>query len=172
MAAINQQALLLQLAADLGAALKARQWQVATAESCTGGGVSAAITAIAGSSRWFGYGVVTYANQAKQKLLKVDPETLASQGAVSEPVVCQMLDGALELSGAEIALAVSGIAGPDGGSDDKPVGTVWFAWGCASGERITACHHLEGDRGAVQYQAIVVALTGLLHLVQTVKKPA
>ena len=125
---------LLQLAAELGDALQLRQWRVATAESCTGGGIAAAITAIPGSSNWFEYGLVTYANAAKQHLLGVDSETLSNEGAVSENVVRQMAAGTLSLTGADIAVAVSGIAGPGGGSAEKPVGTVWFAWAIAKTE--------------------------------------
>jgi nicotinamide-nucleotide amidase len=161
----NQSARLISLAAELGATLLARHWRVATAESCTGGGVAAAITAIAGSSSWFEYGVVTYANAAKTKLLHVDTQILATEGAVSEAVVNQMVDGVLSLSGADAAVAISGIAGPSGGSRDKPVGTVWFAWGLASGERTSICHHLNGDRQDIQRQAVVLAIEGLLEII-------
>lgn len=164
--------LLLRLAAELGAALQERQWRVATAESCTGGGISAAITAVPGSSVWFEYGLVTYANAAKQHLLGVDGRTLASEGAVSEQVVRQMVDGALALSGADIAVAVSGIAGPGGGTPAKPVGTVWFAWAVAKGAQIAQCHHLNGERRDVQQASVAIALQGLLSLVrEDSKKP-
>lgn len=161
---------LLQLATALGEALQSRQWRVVTAESCTGGGVAAAITAVSGSSSWFEYGLVTYANAAKQHLLGVDSPTLASEGAVSESVVRQMVAGALALSGAEIAVAISGVAGPGGGSAEKPVGTVWFAWGIARGPSVTACHHLQGDRCQVQKQAVIIALEGLLALMRDIPK--
>lgn len=163
---------LIQLAAVLGETLQQRHWRVVTAESCTGGGVAAAITAIPGSSAWFEYGLVTYADAAKQHLLGVDSRTLAKDGAVSESVVRQMAAGALSLSGADIAVAVSGIAGPSGGSAAKPVGTVWFAWEIAKGPHNVQCHHLEGDRNKVQQQAVVIALEGLLALLnENSKKP-
>ncbi|MGM8227300.1 CinA family protein [Cellvibrio sp. ARAG 10.3] len=163
---------LIQLATDLGETLQQRHWRVVTAESCTGGGVAAAITAIPGSSAWFEYGLVTYADAAKQHLLGVDGRTLVKEGAVSESVVRQMAAGALSLSGADIAVAVSGIAGPSGGSAAKPVGTVWFAWEIAKGPYSVQCHHLEGERNKVQQQAVVIALEGLLVLLnENPKKP-
>lgn len=155
---------ILQLSNLLGEKLLACQWRVATAESCTGGGISAAITAVSGSSTWFEYGLVTYANSAKEKLLHVNSQTLEQEGAVSQAVVEQMLTGALALSGADIAVAVSGIAGPTGGSADKPVGTVWFAWGLATGEINSHCYHFSGDRASIQQQAVTQGLTGLLQL--------
>jgi nicotinamide-nucleotide amidase len=151
-----------QLSVSLGEKLLARGWRVATAESCTGGGIAAAITAVAGSSAWFEYGIVSYANHAKQKLLHVNSETLAQDGAVSQAVVEQMVTGVLVLSGAEIAVAVSGIAGPTGGTLEKPVGTVWFAWGLANGKINSQCFHFAGDRTAVQLEAVTQGLKGLL----------
>ncbi|MFO1388891.1 CinA family protein [Cellvibrio sp.] len=151
-----------ELSQVLGEKLLARKWRVATAESCTGGGVAAAITAIAGSSAWFEYGIVSYANQAKEKLLHVDSHTLSTEGAVSRSVVEQMVKGALALSGADIAVAVSGVAGPSGGTENKPVGTVWFAWGLSSGVVDTKLFHFAGDRAAIQQQSVVAALNGLL----------
>lgn len=162
MAKNHRQQQVLALAEALGDNLWQRKWRVATAESCTGGGISAAITAIAGSSNWFEYGFITYANRAKQSLLQVDSLTLREEGAVSEPVVQQMAKGALALSGANIAVAVSGIAGPGGGSADKPVGTVWFAWAEATGRCVTSCHYLDGARADIQQQAVILALEGLL----------
>lgn len=153
---------LLQLGDQLGQRLLARGWRVSAAESCTGGGIAAAITAIAGSSQWFECGIVSYANAAKHKLLQVSEQTLATEGAVSEPVVQQMLAGVLALSGSNIAVAVSGIAGPSGGSPEKPVGTVWFAWGLATGQVRTQCMQFHGDRQAIQRQAVVHGLQGLL----------
>jgi nicotinamide-nucleotide amidase len=156
---------LLQLSNLLGEKLLARNWRVATAESCTGGGIASAITAIPGSSAWFEYGIVSYANQAKEKLLHVSPQTLLHDGAVSQAVVEQMVTGVLALSGAEIAVAVSGVAGPAGGSVEKPVGTIWFAWGLASGEIYSQCFHFSGDRQSIQQQSVVQGLSGLLsHL--------
>ncbi|WIO75621.1 CinA family protein [Porticoccaceae bacterium LTM1] len=152
-----------ELAAQLGQALKQRGWRVTCAESCTGGGVAAAITAISGSSDWFDAGFVTYSNAMKQRLLKVSADTLNSLGAVSQAVVEQMANGAIELAGANIAVAVSGIAGPDGGSADKPVGTVWFAW-AGPDSLVTKCCLFSGDRAAVREQAVSEALRGLLAL--------
>ena len=117
------------LAAQVGGLLKAHGLLLTTAESCTGGGVAQAITGIAGSSAWFERGFVTYSNLSKQQMLGVSVAMLAQYGAVSEAVVREMVAGALANSGAQVALAVSGIAGPDGGTADKPVGTVWFSSG-------------------------------------------
>lgn len=153
----------LQLSSLLGEKLLANGWRVATAESCTGGGISAAITAIAGSSSWFEYGIVSYANSAKEKLLNVNSQTLLEHGAVSQAVVEQMVIGILSLSDADIAVAVSGVAGPSGGTAEKPVGTVWFAWGLASGEISSECFHFVGDRASVQSQAVAQGLKGLLN---------
>ncbi len=153
-----------RLSQELGRALAAHGWRVATAESCTGGGVAAAITSVPGSSAWFEYGIVSYANRAKQQLLGVSADTLAREGAVSEPVVLQMVEGVLTVSAADIAVAISGIAGPGGGSPDKPVGSVWFAWGLASGERRTFFRRFEGDRQAVQAQSVLCALEGIFQL--------
>lgn len=153
-----------ELAVRVGEKLLARGWRVATAESCTGGGIAAAITAVAGSSSWFEYGIVSYANSAKEKLLHVNPQALLEHGAVSQAVVEQMVAGVLALSNSDIAVAVSGVAGPSGGTAEKPVGTVWFAWGLASGEIHSECFHFAGDRAAVQSQAVVQGLGGLLKL--------
>ncbi|WP_062067180.1 CinA family protein [Cellvibrio sp. OA-2007] len=150
-----------QLSQRLGEQLLQRNWRIATAESCTGGGVAAAITAIPGSSAWFEYGIVSYANAAKEKLLGVSSETLAREGAVSEAVVIEMARGVLALSGADIAVAISGIAGPSGGSVEKPVGTVWFAWATGTGEIKTELKRFDGDRAAIQRQAISFAVTKL-----------
>jgi nicotinamide-nucleotide amidase len=149
---------LLQLSQHLGEQLLARNWRIATAESCTGGGVAAAITAIAGSSAWFEYGIVSYANAAKEKLLGVSHATLACEGAVSEAVVIEMARGALNISGADISVAISGVAGPSGGSPEKPVGTVWFALARATGEIKTELKYFAGDRETVQQQAVIFAL--------------
>ena len=151
-----------QLCCQIGIALEARNASVTTAESCTGGGVATAITAVAGSSNWFGYGFVSYANSAKQNLLGVSAQTIEQHGAVSEAVVEQMAAGALAASGAEYGIAVSGIAGPSGGTEDKPVGTVWFAWVGPEG-MLTKKHLLLGDRDAVREQAIEISLKQLLH---------
>jgi len=137
---------------------------VSTAESCTGGWIAKSLTDIAGSSAAFGFGFVTYSNAAKTTLLGVSTETLDLHGAVSEPVVAGMAEAALERSQADFAVAVSGIAGPDGGSEEKPVGTVWFAWAHRSGDEpvvTTERRHLEGDRGRIRSQTVVLALQGL-----------
>jgi nicotinamide-nucleotide amidase len=154
---------LLQLSRRLGEQLQQRHWRIATAESCTGGGVAAAITAIPGSSAWFEYGIVSYANAAKEKLLGVSNEILVREGAVSEAVVIEMARGALALSGADIAVAISGVAGPSGGSPEKPVGTVWFAWVMATGEIKTESKWFDGDRMEVQKRAVAFALVGALE---------
>ncbi|HET6719545.1 MAG TPA: CinA family protein [Rhodocyclaceae bacterium] len=154
------------LAARLGEALLARGQSVATAESCTGGGVATALTAIAGSSRWFERGFVTYSNEAKQEMLGVSAATLERDGAVSAATVTEMAAGALRHSRADWALAISGIAGPDGGTPAKPVGTVWLAWAGPQGIRHCEQHLYPGDRRAVREQAGQRAIEGLLELLQ------
>ena len=163
---LSSQQKIQSLSDAVGHKLLARQWHVATAESCTGGGIAAAITQIAGSSAWFEYGIVSYANRAKTQLLNVQDKTLADDGAVSEAVVVQMAKGVLTLSGADIAVAVSGIAGPAGGTVEKPVGTVWFAWALATGEVNTQLLHFFGERVNVQQQAVEQGLKGLLALME------
>jgi nicotinamide-nucleotide amidase len=139
--------------------------KLTTAESCTGGGISEAITAVSGSSQWFEFGFVTYANSAKQKLLGVSKEALDEYGAVSEQVVKQMAQGAIKQSQADYAIAVSGIAGPDGGTQDKPVGTVWVCWQTPT-RSWTQQLMLSGDRQAVRTAAIKKSLQQLLqHLI-------
>ncbi|UTM57825.1 nicotinamide-nucleotide amidase [Photobacterium sp. CCB-ST2H9] len=150
------------LAIQVGQALKDQQWLAVTAESCTGGGVSAAITDIAGSSGWFDRAFVTYSNEAKQDMLGVRADTLTEYGAVSEPVVSQMAQGALTYSRGQISVAISGIAGPDGGTPDKPVGTVCFAWADATGWMLVETCHFDGDRWSVREQAVERALQGIL----------
>lgn len=138
---------------------------VATAESCTGGWVAKAITDIPGSSGVFHYGVVSYSNGAKEHLLGVRSETLEQHGSVSGPVVEEMAQGAINLSGADIAVAVSGIAGPDGGTDEKPVGTVWFAWAVRDGGKIrteSGIRNFGGDRELIRELTVVHALQGVL----------
>jgi nicotinamide-nucleotide amidase len=153
-----------QLAAQVGAALQAHGMMLAAAESCTGGGVATAVTEIAGSSAWFDRGFVTYSNQAKIDMLGVPHDTLARFGAVSEATVREMVDGALRHSQAQVALAVSGIAGPGGGTVEKPVGMVWFAWGIKDGESFTRLHQLAGNRAEIRTQAVRIALQGVLEL--------
>ncbi len=152
------------LAAQVGGALKAHGMMLATAESCTGGGVAQAITEVAGSSAWFERGFVTYSNLSKQQMLGVRETTLKQYGAVSEMTVREMVAGALANSAAQVALAVTGIAGPDGGTADKPVGTVWFAWGIKHGETRAQRHQLGGNRAEVRAQAVHIALQGLIDL--------
>jgi len=151
-------------AAQVGGALKAHGLKLATAESCTGGGVAHAITDVAGSSAWFERGFIAYSNEAKREMLGVSLDTLMHHGAVSEAVVREMAAGALQHSGAQVALAVSGIAGPDGGTPDKPVGTVWFAWGIKHGATHTRMHHLNGNRAEVRAQSVHIVLQGVLDL--------
>lgn len=142
---------------------------MATAESCTGGLVAGAITDVAGSSAVLDCGLVTYANEAKQRLLQVPEAMLAEFGAVSREVAEAMLAGVWSQSAAQIGVAITGIAGPDGGTDDKPVGLVWFAWGARSQAPQVACERFDGDRAAVRAEAVDYALNRLLDSVDTVK---
>lgn len=153
------------LAVGLGAALRGRGWLCATAESCTGGLVAAAITSISGSSAWFERGFVTYSNEAKVEELGVLPETLATHGAVSEQVAREMAEGAMRRSHAQCALAVTGVAGPDGGTPDKPVGTVCFGFAASGRKPMTTTRHFPGDRAAVREAAVREALGGLAAIV-------
>ncbi len=137
-------------------------WMLVTAESCTGGWVAKVCTDLAGSSAWFERGFVTYTNQAKGEMLGVSNETLNVHGAVSEATVAEMATGALEHSVAHVALAISGIAGPSGATDGKPVGTVCFGFAVHGGETWTERCHFEGDREAVRRQAVLYALQGIL----------
>tara|TARA_R110000868_G_scaffold13702_1_gene63477 strand:+ start:2329 stop:2811 length:483 start_codon:yes stop_codon:yes gene_type:complete len=151
---------LYSLTEDLANQLVLRHWRLATAESCTGGGVAAACTDLPGSSAWFDCGFVTYSNEAKMQLLGVSKETLVVDGAVSEATVREMVAGAVSHSCADVAVSISGIAGPGGSVPGKPVGTVWFAWG--NHRRISAeCCHFDGDRAAVRQQAVIHAIRGL-----------
>lgn len=160
------------LAAQSGALLKSHGMMLATAESCTGGGVAQAVTEMAGSSAWFERGFVTYSNLSKQQMLGVSEATLKQHGAVSEATVREMVAGALRHSAAQVALAVSGIAGPDGGTADKPVGTVWFAWGLRNGETLAQRHQLSGNRAAVRAQAVRIALQGVVNLLNQLTETA
>lgn len=149
----------------VAAGLTAAGGSLVTAESCTGGWVAKACTDLPGSSGWFAGGAVTYSNRLKTALLGVDPGLLATHGAVSEPVVRAMAEGAIARLGGTVAVAVSGIAGPDGGSPDKPVGTVWFAWAHRRGGEVEvrAAHAVfAGDREAVRRQAVARALDGVI----------
>lgn len=151
------------LATQLGAALKARGMMLATAESCTGGGIAEAVTRVAGASAWFDCAFVSYSYEAKSSMLGVPRETLVDFGAVSEETVREMVDGAISRSRAQIAVAVTGIAGPDGGMPDKPVGTVWFAWKFPKKPLVSEVCHFKGDREEVRHQTVVHALNKLLH---------
>jgi nicotinamide-nucleotide amidase len=152
------------LALKLSRALHVRGWRVATAESCTGGWIGKVLTDVPGSSQWFDGGVVAYSNAAKTGLLGVSNDVLAAHGAVSEEAVSAMAEGARSRFSADLAVAVSGIAGPGGGSADKPVGIVHFAWAAASG--ITAARRIfAGTRDAVRRQAVALALERLIELV-------
>jgi nicotinamide-nucleotide amidase len=157
-----------QLARSLGEQLRARGWRVSAAESCTGGGIAAAITSVPGASNWFDGSVVSYANRIKCSWLGVAGEDLEQFGAVSEQVARQMASGVLAMTDAQLAVAVTGIAGPDGGSEEKPVGTVWIAWAKSAGQEpveiAARCFYFEGDRAQVQAQTVVEALRGLLVL--------
>jgi len=142
----------------LAKALLARRESLATAESCTGGWVAKVCTDLAGSSGWFERGLVTYSNAAKQELLGVSAQTLNQSGAVSEQTVQEMVLGILRHSHAQWGLAISGIAGPGGGSADKPTGTVWIAWAGPGDWLVTRCYRFDGDRDEVRRQAVETAL--------------
>lgn len=152
------------LARAVGAALAQHGWRLATAESCTGGWIAEAVTAIGGSSAWFDRGFVTYSNDAKIDLLGVRPETLAGHGAVSEATVAEMAAGALERSLADIAVAVSGVAGPTGGTPAKPVGMVCLAWATRGADTRAITAHFDGDRASVRRQTVLRALHGVLEI--------
>jgi nicotinamide-nucleotide amidase len=156
---------LASLAAEVGWALRRKGWMLATAESCTGGWIAQVATAIAGSSQWFERGFVTYSNAAKQEMLGVREETLRQHGAVSEATVREMAAGALAASRAQVAVAVSGIAGPGGGTAEKPVGTVWIAWAESAGvgvDIVATRYHFFGDRQVIRAQTVQQALKGVL----------
>jgi len=148
---------LAELARGLGMRLRERGWRLASAESCTGGWLAKALTDVAGSSAWFGWGCVTYANAAKSKLLGISEALLAEHGAVSEPVARAMAESVRALSGADLGVAITGIAGPDGGTAAKPIGTVWIASASALGTRAEHCA-FSGDREAVRRQSVAHAL--------------
>ena len=153
-----------ELAGRLGVSCKRRGVMVAAAESCTGGGVAQAITRIAGSSEWFERGFVTYTNVAKEEMLGVSRATLEAHGAVSQEVAWEMAAGALAHSRAGVSVAVTGIAGPGGGTAQKPVGLVWFAWAHRGGRVQARRFVFRGDRAAVREQSVMVAVQGLIDL--------
>lgn len=154
---------LLELSRRVGAALQARGWMLALAESCTGGWVAKALTDVPGSSGWLERAVVSYSNRAKVELLGVSPRALETHGAVSEAVVREMAEGLRARSPVHLTAAVSGIAGPEGGSPEKPVGTVWFAWSAVDAATRARRCRFQGDREAVRRQSVAAALEGLLE---------
>lgn len=147
---------------ELAVQAKSKQIRIATAESCTGGWVAQELTALAGSSEWFECGFITYSNEAKQSMLNVPQVLFASDGAVSEPVVIAMASGAVQNSKADLSVSISGVAGPGGGSPEKPVGTVWLAWYLKGCEVETCLYEFQGDRQDVRRQAVTQAIKGLI----------
>ena len=157
------------LAETVGRELQVADWRVVTAESCTGGWIAKALTDVPGSSQWVHSGYVTYSNTAKMRDVGVSAPTLAEHGAVSEETVREMANGALRVTGVEVAIAVSGIAGPDGGTADKPVGTVWFSIAAPQARgpaAVCELRHFAGDRDQVRRQAVDYALRLVLRLVR------
>jgi nicotinamide-nucleotide amidase len=150
-----------QRAQRLGERFRAARYSLVTAESCTGGWIAKTVTDIAGCSDWFDCGMVAYSYEAKQALLGVRPETLEQHGAVSRETAIEMVSGALIHAGANIAVAVTGIAGPGGGAPDKPVGTVWLAWKRRGGYAQAKVFHFDGDREAIRRLTVAAALDGL-----------
>ena len=154
-----------QLACELGDKLLARGWMLATAESCTGGWAGQLITAIAGSSHWYERGFITYANAAKVEMLGVPAELIEAHGAVSEETAVAMAAGALAHSHAQAVLAITGIAGPGGGTPHKPVGLVCYGWALADGTRMSSTCRLDGDREEIRSRAVAAAFRGLIELI-------
>ncbi len=157
---------------DLAEALLARGWRLATAESCTGGLIAACCTAVPGSSRWFERGVVSYSNAAKTELLGVPTDLIERVGAVSEAVACAMVTGLLAQGPAEVAVAVTGIAGPDGGTPQKPIGTVWLAWGGRDSGPQARLLNLPGERHDVRHATVLAALAHVTQWVRTSTTPS
>lgn len=155
------------LASELSQALKTKSWVLATAESCTGGMIAATVTSIPGSSGWFDRGFVTYSNLAKIEMLGVSPETLEKFGAVSEETAREMALGALKNSQAQIACSITGIAGPDGGSAEKPVGTVCFAWASKEALTTSTTMRYNGNRQEIRAHSVTTALEGLIHTLRS-----
>jgi nicotinamide-nucleotide amidase len=150
---------------DVKKQLLSRGLKMTTAESCTGGWLAQQVTSLAGSSEWFDCGFVTYSNSSKQNLLGVNPATLKEHGAVSEQTAIEMARGALDRADADVAISVTGIAGPDGGTPDKPVGTVWIAWVVPERPPVARCFHFDGDREMVRLETVRAAFAGLLELI-------
>ncbi len=161
---IPDDAALRELAQRVGESLQSHGLMLVTAESCTGGWIAKTVTDTAGSSEWFDCGLAAYSYEAKQALLGVRPQTLEKHGAVSRETVLEMVSGALSHSGGTIAVAVTGIAGPGGGTHDKPVGTVWIGWKRRGGDPRAEVFHFDGDREAVRRQTVAAALQGLERL--------
>ena len=157
---------LYEVAEKAGRALERRGLMLATAESCTGGWIAQAVTAVPGSSAWFERGFVTYTYVSKREMLGVQGDTLEKHGAVSEAVVLEMAAGALKASHAQISVAVIGVAGPSGGTPEKPVGTICFAWARENGSARAETRHFEGDREAVRRQSVVYALDVLVDILE------
>lgn len=156
----------IQCASALGSLMLAHRYMVVTAESCTGGMVSALITEIAGSSQWYDRGFITYSNQSKQQMLGISEHDLLKYGAVSQRVAALMAENALSRSQANVAVSITGIAGPDGGSDEKPVGTVWFGWKFADSDipsAVTEHQLFSGSRNQIRLQAVHCALQGIIN---------
>lgn len=153
-------------AIELGTVLRRKRLKLAVAESCTGGWVAKCVTDVAGSSQWFDRGFVAYTNRAKQDLLGVSPQGLLQFGAVSAQVAKEMAEGALLRSNADVALSITGIAGPDGGSPDKPVGTVWFGWVARGQPAETRQMRFDGDRDGVRRAAVAAALVRMIELIE------
>lgn len=156
-----------RLARATAASLADHQRKLATAESCTGGWIAKLLTDISGSSAWFDGGVVAYSYQAKEAMLGVNPQTLEHYGAVSEQAVVEMVSGALARFGSDIAVAVTGIAGPGGGTEDKPVGAVWLGWKCRGGYTHASLCQFDGDRDSVRRQTVARALIGVREILTT-----
>ena len=154
----NEQASIEELVKQLAAKLTEKDWMLATAESCTGGMIAAACTDLAGSSQWFDRGFVTYSNEAKTEMLGVPAELIAKHGAVSEEVVRAMAEGAIRHSHAQVSIAVTGVAGPGGGTAEKPVGTVWVGW-CVGGTTLTELLHLKDNRTAIRQATSFASLS-------------
>ena len=155
-----------RISSELGELLKLKDYTFTCAESCTGGWVGHALTSIPGSSEWFGSSFVTYSYEAKTQILGVSSEDLDNFGAVSEEIVEQMVSGALHKSGANVGVAISGIAGPAGGTDTKPVGTVCFAWKMEGQDVITSTEYFAGERNEIRYSSVESALMGTIELVK------
>lgn len=158
----HQEASVDELAAELGEQLLAHNFRLTAAESCTGGLLAASLTDVPGASNWFEQSWVTYSNEAKTKLVGVDAKTLKQHGAVSEQTVQEMANGARQRASADVAVAISGIAGPDGGTLEKPVGTVWIAWSLVDQNVDATCFLFDGDRQQVRSAALIEALIGTI----------